>query len=67
MTRRGTVPLVLALIHFIAFFANVASGAAGMGVVLGDLAEMLTLLASSVFFVAGILLREAEAKSEADT
>jgi hypothetical protein len=61
MTRRGTLPLIAALVCFVAFFTNVALGAAGAGAVLGDVAEMLTLFASSVFFVIGILLREADA------
>jgi len=63
MTRRGNLPLMLALVLFVAFFANVAAGAAGLGVYLGDVAEMLTLFASSVFFVIGILLREADARN----
>ena len=61
MTRRGNLPLLVALVLFVAFFANVAAGASGMGVYLGDVAEMLTLFASSVFFVIGVLLREADA------
>jgi len=61
MTRRGNLPLILALVCFIAFFSNVALGAAGMGVVLGDVGEMLTLFVSAVLFVIGILLRERDA------
>ena len=60
MTRRGTLPLILALICFIAFFSNVALGAARMGVVLGDIGEMLMLFAAAVFFVIGVLQREAD-------
>ena len=58
----GGVPLGAALICFLIYFGNVALGAAGLGAPLDDLAEMLTLFASSIFFVIGILMREAAAK-----
>ena len=41
---------------------NVAAGAAGLGVFLGDVVEMLMLLASTVLFVVGVLEREATAQ-----
>lgn len=65
MKRLAAASLALALIAFVAFFANVASGAAGKGVFLGDVAEMLTLLAAAVLFVIGVLAREACAKKQA--
>ncbi len=64
MANRGTVALILALILFLAFFANVSAGAAGQGVVLGDIAEMLTLFGAAVLFVIGVLLREAADRRE---
>jgi len=62
MTSQGTPALVAALICFVIYFGNVAAGAAGAGVLLGDVAEMLMLLAASVLFVAGVLMREASAQ-----
>lgn len=56
---KGGLLLIGALILFLAFFSNVAMGAAGLGVVLDDVAEMLTLFLSSLLFVAGVLQREA--------
>lgn len=44
---------------FALFVANVAAGALGEGAFFGDLYEMLTLLAAVLFFVVGILAREA--------
>ena len=59
MIRNGTLPLLAALICFIVFFTNVAMGAAKMGVFMGDVREMLMLLATAILFVIGILRREA--------
>lgn len=59
MRTTGTPSLIGALICFLCFFGNVALGAAGLGVVLGDVAEMLTLFAAALLFVAGVLAREA--------
>ena len=67
MANRGTVVLILALVLFLAFFANVSSGAAGQGVVLGDVAEMLTLFGAAILFVIGVLLREAADRRENKT
>ncbi len=60
--QTGGVPLGAALICFLIYFGNVAMGAAGLGAPLGDVAEMLTLFAATIFFVIGILMREAAAK-----
>ena len=61
MLGSGGLALIGALICFLVFFGNVTLGAAGEGVFLGDVAEMLTLFAASVLFVVGILAREAAA------
>jgi hypothetical protein len=66
MIGLGTPALVASLIFFAIFFGNVAIGAAGMGVFLGDVAEMLMLVAASVLFVVGILAREASARDGPD-
>lgn len=66
MKRLAAVGLALALIFFTVFLANVAFGAAGFGVFMGDVAEMLSLLTAAVLFVIGVLAREACAK-ENDT
>ena len=65
-TGNGNLALMCALALFVLFFTNVAMGAAGMGVFLGDVAEMLTLFASALFFVVGVLAREAEARARRD-
>ncbi len=62
MVRTGAVPLLASLVMFVIFFANVTVGAAGGTVFLGDVAEMLTLFASALLFVAGVLMRERWAK-----
>ncbi len=64
MTGNGSMALIGALILFIAYFSNVAMGAMGAGAVLGDVGEMLTLLASAVLFVVGVLAREAAEKAK---
>lgn len=60
MRRRGTLALAAAAACFVLFTLNVALGAFRAGAYLGDLHEMLVLLAAVVFFVIGILAREAE-------
>ena len=60
-TRHGGIALICALICFLAFFGNVALGAAGRGAPMGDVAEMLTLFVAALFFVVGVLAREASA------
>ena len=57
----GGPALIGALLCFLVFFGNVALGAAGGGVFLGDVAEMLTLFAASILFVIGVHAREAAA------
>ncbi len=56
--------LPLALLLFAAFAANVVLGSMGMGRFLGDVSEMLVLLAASITFVAAILKREAAEKNK---
>lgn len=43
------------------FFSNVVAGAAGLGVFLSDVGEMLTLFAACVSFVIAILVYERSA------
>jgi ABC-type polysaccharide/polyol phosphate export permease len=62
MSRPGNVALLAALACFAVYFANVLAGAFGSGVLFRDVTEMLLLLASCVFFVIGILAREAAAR-----
>lgn len=59
MNRSGTAALVGSLVCFVVFFSNVLLGASGIGVFIGDVAEMLMLLAASILFVIGVLAREA--------
>lgn len=59
MNRSGNAALIGSLVCFVAFFSNVLLGASGMGVFIGDVPEMLTLLAASILFVVGVLGREA--------
>jgi hypothetical protein len=59
MNRSGNAALLGSLVCFAAFFSNVLMGASGMGVFIGDVPEMLTLLAASILFVVGVLDREA--------
>ena len=58
MIRHGRIVLFGALICFLIFFGNVAAAAAGLGAILGDVAEMLTLFAASLLFVSGVLMLE---------
>lgn len=62
----GGVALTIAALLFMAFFANVMMGAAGIGSPLTGASEMLVLLASVVAFVVGILSREARAVAKPD-
>ena len=54
--------LALALLLFAIFGSNVILGSMGMGGFLGDVSEMLILLAASITFVAAILQKEAAEK-----
>ena len=58
MNRPGGPALISALVCFLAFFGNVALGAAGLGAVLGDVSEMILLFVASILFVIGVLARE---------
>ena len=58
--------LVLAILSFVAFTANVALGASGVGAPLGDVGEMLVLLTASTFFVVAILKKEADRRNKSD-
>ncbi|MGI9384356.1 MAG: hypothetical protein ACR2PO_14480 [Methyloligellaceae bacterium] len=63
-------PSLLALLAagglFLAFFANVALGALGIKPPLGDIQEMLLLLAAAILFVVSVLGFEAEDRRAAD-
>lgn len=59
MLRFDRLALFGALILFVLFFTNVSMGAAGRGVFLDDVAEMIVLFGSSILFVIGVLIREA--------
>lgn len=56
---------IIALILFLTFTANVAVGAIGDGPIVGNVGELLMLLAASTSFVVGILQQEAQAKKSA--
>lgn len=55
--------LVFAVMLFGIFATNVALGSFGSTVFLGDVGEMLMLLASSIAFVVAVLKREAATRS----
>ena len=61
VNMRGQYLLLVALLCFVLFFGNVMLGAARIGAPLGDVAEMVLLLVSTLFFVVGVLMREAAA------
>lgn len=56
--------LALSLLLFVCFAANVALGAFGGNAILGDVGEMLVLLAASAMFVVAILKAEADRNSK---
>ena len=58
---------IIALILFLAFTANVAVGAIGDGPIVGNVGELLMLLAASISFVVGILQQEAKEKKGAQS
>lgn len=58
MKALSSASLIFAFIAFAAFFGNVALGAARKGAFLGDVGEMLTLLAAASLFVIGALAAE---------
>ena len=54
--------LGVSAVLFGAYFINVFLGASGGGLQLSEVSEMLILVVSVLFFVAGILRKEAAAK-----
>jgi len=54
--------LGISAVLFGAYFINVFLGASGGGLQLSEVSEMLILIVSVLFFVAGILKSEAKAK-----
>lgn len=57
------MPLIGALILFFIFAVNVGLGSIQGTTFLGDVGEMLVLLATAILFVVAILEREAAAKN----
>jgi hypothetical protein len=58
---------IIALMLFLAFTVNVAIGAISDGPIVGNVGELLMLLAASVSFVVGILQEETKAKKGAQS
>lgn len=58
--------LAASIVTFVIYFANVALGAFANAAVLGDLGEMLVLLAASILFVVAILQKEAAQSKNKD-
>lgn len=56
--------LAASVIVFGIYFVNVAMGAFGGGVFLGDVGEMLVLFAAAILFVVAILQKEAARKDK---
>jgi hypothetical protein len=56
--------LAASVVVFAIYFANVALGAFANSAFLGDVGEMLVLLAASVLFVVAILKKEADLKDK---
>ncbi len=57
--------LIVALVFFAVFVANVVLGSTSNSAFLGNVGEMLVLLGASVAFVVGILAKEAAASEKA--
>ena len=57
MTNKRSLIIVTCII-FLVFFSNVVAGAAGLGVFLSDVGEMLMLFAACVCFVIAFLAYE---------
>jgi len=66
MDREENMYLGIAAILFGAFFLNVFWGASGGGIYLSEVSELIVLMVSVLFFVAGILKREKAAKKAKD-
>ncbi len=62
MENIGRLALLAAGVLFVAFFSNVAMGAIAGNPPLGDVPEMLTLLASAVLFAVAVLRFEIRAQ-----
>ena len=56
--------LVISLLLFIVYAANVVLGASSNASFMGDVAEMLVLFAASAVFVVAILKKEADRKND---
>ena len=56
--------LIASLLAFVVFVINVAMGAFAGSAFLGDVGEMLVLLAASALFVVAILVKEAGEKNQ---
>ncbi|MFT4707262.1 MAG: hypothetical protein ACI9PU_001102 [Ascidiaceihabitans sp.] len=56
--------LAASIVVFAIYFANVALGALADSAFLGDVGEMLVLLAASILFVVAILKKEADHKDK---
>ncbi|MEQ6250290.1 hypothetical protein ABMC89_15450 [Sulfitobacter sp. HNIBRBA3233] len=56
--------LAASIIVFVIYFSNVALGAFAGAAFLGDVGEMLVLLAASILFVVAILKKEADRKNK---
>lgn len=66
-SREGfVVSMIIAILFFAVFVANVALGATGSAQFFGDVGEMCLLLGASLAFVVLILEREAAAKSASE-
>jgi hypothetical protein len=59
--------LAASVVVFAIYFANVALGAFANSAFLGDVGEMLVLLAASILFVVAILKKEADHKDKNDS
>lgn len=60
MSAKNSLVITTCLI-FLVFFSNVVAGAAGLGVFLSDVWEMLTLFAACICFVVAMLAHERSA------
>lgn len=56
--------LIIAVVIFVIYIANVVLGATGGSAFVGDVGEMLLLFAASIAFVIAVLKREAAEKAE---
>ncbi|MEM6665210.1 MAG: hypothetical protein AAF638_02275 [Pseudomonadota bacterium] len=64
--KSSSIMIAIAGAIFAVFFANVALGASDQPKFLGDVGEMIVLLAVTIFFVSGVLLKEAERRDGAE-